>query len=66
MSESVQETVMQNVYVLGDVMYLPHYQKPGRFVAPGTDKFTTKTFAAHELRDAGAVMTTHPLWPRAS
>ena len=66
MSESVAETVMQDVYVLNGIIYLPHYQKPGRFVHPGTDRHTSKTLAGHELRDAGAVKTTHPLWPRAS
>jgi hypothetical protein len=65
MSESLAETTMQNVFILGEIMYLPSYQQPGRFVAPGADKHTTKTLAAHELRDAGATMTTHPLWSRA-
>lgn len=60
MNNDQAETVMQNVYVIGGIMYVPKYRDQGRFIGP-----CGKTYAAHQLRAAGAAMTTYPLLLRA-
>jgi hypothetical protein len=52
---------MQKTLVLGDIRYLPHYQKPGVFVGPGVP---APEFGTHALVTAGAVEESYPLLVR--
>lgn len=60
-------------YRLGQVLFLPHFNEEGMFVAPGhlvkfsDDKHTkiyweSKTYIASELLRAGAVVEKNNLW----
>jgi hypothetical protein len=54
-------TIMQKILVLGDIRYLPHYQKPDVFVGPGRP---APEFGTHALVTAGAVEESYPLLVR--
>jgi hypothetical protein len=57
-------------YKMGGILYVPHYVKPGVYVAPaikvvgpnGRSEFTTRYFYRHELLSMGAVETKESLW----
>lgn len=54
-----------NVYVLGDVTYVPHYLNDQFFVGPGFPRLNTKLYSVEQLMRAGAKQQWLMLWPRA-
>ena len=59
-----EQTIEQEVFWLDGILYLPHYTKPGRFVAPGDDKRAIRPYYREELIAAGATPSVEFLWPR--
>lgn len=59
-----QGRVEQIVFVLGKVIFLPHYQLPMTFVAPGHTKLVPRTFRENQLKMLGAKRVVMKLWPR--
>jgi len=57
-------------YKMGGILYVPHYTKPGVYVAPcirvelptGRADFPARYFYKHELLAMGAVETKESLW----
>ena len=56
--------VMQIVYDLGGIKYVPHYRKPGVFVGPGYYRDNMLEYSARYLEVAGAKSNLYPLWER--
>lgn len=61
--EKVQETVMTPVFVINDVTFVPHYTAAS-FVGPGFGRYNRTLYTAKQLRAAGAIEGSRPLWPR--
>lgn len=66
-------TFQQKCYQLHEIIYVPHYSMPSRFVSPGmklkdltAEETISKTYSESELRENGAKMITLPLWHRPS
>ena len=58
------ETVMQPVFVVNGVMFLPHYSDKHHWVGPGSLS-ERKVFTTRELvEDIKAEKRTEHLWPR--
>lgn len=52
-------------YRLSNVLYVPHYRHPSRFVGPGYhEQNNPTTYSAETLLDAGAKPSEEFLWPR--
>ena len=54
----------QEVYTLGQIMYVPDYRTAGLFVGPGESITKPRPYTAIELKAAGAVKSYAFLWPR--
>lgn len=61
--QPTQTTERTAVYVLGPVTFLPHYNRPGVFVAPGY-RTTGHEYSQEELTAMGAKRRYEQLWPR--
>lgn len=64
MKEHAEETFMQTVYILGEVMYVPNYRNPHVYVGPGYPLFNKNRYSEEELVYAGAKRSGFPLWRR--
>lgn len=59
-------TVMQKVFQHPNhTILVPHYFKPGVFVAPGHTPSEPREYMTSELLAMGCVEEQYPLWPRA-
>ena len=62
LTKNIEQTYPHDVYVLDDIMFLPHYTK-NVFVAPGHD-LTHKSYTEDELVAMGAQKKQEMLWQR--
>jgi len=60
----IAETEQTLTYVIGEVIYLPHYIKKGVYVSPGYGKYHFKEYSAKDLIQAGAKVKTELLFVR--
>jgi len=62
--ETKQELFNTNVFVLGQVTFVPHYAKSDVYVGPGYGQSNENEFSAKELVVAGAQLAEHLLGKR--
>jgi hypothetical protein len=58
-SGSMAEKFAQKVFVLNDIIFVPHYLNQGIFVSPGG-----KQWIAAQLKEMGATESIRMLWKR--
>jgi hypothetical protein len=63
--DNVAEKDLYTVYVLGGVIYLPHYTNPLHYVRPGYGYWNYTLYYPNELLAAGAVPKQEHLLKRA-
>lgn len=51
-----------DVWVRGELMYVPHYMKPKVWVSPGYPLYQDVEFTATMLKKLGATKTTYKMW----
>jgi hypothetical protein len=73
MDGTIAKRTAQTCYVIGDIVFLPHYTMPDHFVFPGLDCRTMSRyelgkvlFKPEELESMGATKTLSHLWSRTS
>jgi len=67
---AVPETKAYKCYMLGNILYVPHYTKPGVYIGPSTrhetifikGRYTARTFFKQELVKLGATVVIENLW----
>jgi hypothetical protein len=60
------ELIMQAVFVLNGITYVPHYRNREIFVGPGYPKHNQHRYSASDLVQMGAKSSSAALWQRGS
>lgn len=60
----IQPKEAQVAYVWKNITFVPHYNLPGSFVAPGHTKSSPRLFHENQLKIMGAKKVILELWPR--
>jgi hypothetical protein len=65
-SDKKAELIIQPVFVLNGITYVPHYRNHEIFVGPGYPKHNQRRYSVFDLVQMGAQQASAPLWHRSS